>query len=29
MSEADYMKFLRERQSQTGSLADKVQIARR
>jgi RND family efflux transporter MFP subunit len=27
MSEADYMKFLRERQSQTGSLADKVQIA--
>jgi RND family efflux transporter MFP subunit len=27
MSEADYMKFLRERQSQTGPLADKVQIA--
>ena len=27
MSEADYMKFLRERQSQRGPLADKVQIA--
>jgi RND family efflux transporter MFP subunit len=27
MSEADYMKFLRERQSQTGPLAHKVQIA--
>ena len=27
MSEADYMKFLRERQSRTGPLADKVQIA--
>ena len=27
MSEADYMKFLRERQSQTGPLADKVKVA--
>src|ERR1700733_10418534 len=27
MSEADYMKFLRERQSQTGPLADKVKVS--
>jgi multidrug efflux system membrane fusion protein len=27
MSEADYMKFLRERQSQTGPLADKVEVS--
>ena len=27
MSEADYMTFLRERQKQGGTLADKVQIA--
>ena len=27
MSEADYMRFLRERQSQTGPLADKVEIS--
>jgi multidrug efflux system membrane fusion protein len=27
MSEADYMRFLRERQSQTGPLADKVEVS--